>query len=169
MRKRSPKEQDIEHETIQKLIELSVLESSSSPWASNNVFVRKKDGSIRVTSDFGALNDATATDSYPMEDMRHVLDWLSSKKVLSTFDLKDAFYHVELEGRSKQPTAIKTVVRLLQYTRLPQGMKNSSETLQKIINTVLGDRKGQDVFAFIDDTSAGTETEEQHLSSGIIA
>ena len=165
LRKRSPKEQDIEREAMQKLIELGVLEPSTSPWASNNVFVRKKDGSIRVTSDFRALNDATVTDSYPMEDMRHVLDWLSSKKVLSTFDLKDAFYQVELEDSSKQPTAIRTVVGLLQYTRLPQGMKNSSVTLQRIINTVLGDRKGQDVFAFMDDTSVGTETEEQHLSS----
>ena len=165
LRRRSPKEQDVEREAMQRLIELGVLEPSTSPWASNNVFFRKKDGSIRVTSDFRALNDATITDSYPMEDMRQVLDWLGSKKVLSTFDLKDAFYQVELEDHSKPLTAIRTVVGLLQYTRLPQGMKNSSVTLQRIINIVLGDRKEQDVFAFMDDTSVGTETEEENLSS----
>ena len=165
LRRRSPKEQDVEREAMLRLIELGVLEPSTSPWASNNVFVRKKDGSIRVTSDFRALNDATVTDSYPMEDMRQVLDWLSSKKVLSTFDLKDAFYQVELEEKSKPLTAIRTVVGLLQYSRLPQGMKNSSVTLQRIINIVLGDRKGHDVFAFMDDTSVGTDTEEEHLSS----
>lgn len=165
LRKRSPKEQDVEREAMLKLIELGVLEPSKSPWASNNVFVRKKNGSIRVTSDFRALNDATATDSHPMEDMRSVLDWLGNKKVLSTFDLKDAFYQVEIEESSKPLTAIRTVIGLLQCTRLPQGMKNSSVTLQRIINTVLGDRKGQDVLAFMDDTSVGTETEEQYLLS----
>ena len=66
---------------MQKLIELGVLEPSTSPWASNNVFVREKDGILRVTADFRALNEATVTDSYPMEDMRHVLDWLARKNI----------------------------------------------------------------------------------------
>ena len=143
---------------------LGVLEPSTSPWASNNVFV-KKDGSISVTADFRALNNETVTESYPMEDMRQVLDWLGNKKILSTFDLKDAFYQVVLEEKSKLVTAIRTMVGLLQYTRLPQGMKNSSGTLQRILNVVLGDRKGRDVIAFMDDTSVGTETEEEHLRS----
>ena len=88
LRRRSPKEQDVERGAMLGLIELGVMEPGTSPWASNNAFVRKKDGSIRVTSDFRALNDATVTDSYPMEDMRQVLDWLGGKRVLSTFDLK---------------------------------------------------------------------------------
>lgn len=165
LRKRSPKEQDVLREAMQKLIELGVLEPSKSPWASNNVFVRKKDGSIRVTADFRAMNNATVTDSYPMEDMRQVLDWLGSKKIFSTFDLKDAFYQVELEDHSKPLTALRTVIGLLQYTRLPQGMKNAPDTLQRVLNVVLGDRKGRDVLAFMDDTSAGTETEEEHLTA----
>ena len=129
------------------------------------MFLLEKDGSIRVASDFRALNDATVTDSYPMQDTRQGLDWWGSKRVLSTFDVKDAFYQVELEDRSNPLTAIRIVVGLLQYTRLPQGMKNSPVTLQRIIYNVLGDGKGQDVFAFMEDTSVGIETEEQNLPS----
>lgn len=99
-----------------------------------------------------------------MEDMRQDLDWLGSKKVLSMFDLKNAFYSVELEDHSKPLTAIRSVVGLLHYMSVPQGRNNSSVTLQRIINIFLGDRKGQDVFAFIDDTSARTETVEKTLS-----
>lgn len=116
LRRRSPKEQDIEREAMRQLIALGVLEPSVSPWASSDVFVRKKDGIIRVTADFRALNDATVTDSYPMEDMRQVLDWLGSKRIFSCFDLKDAFYQVELSPESRPLTAIRTVVGLLQYT-----------------------------------------------------
>ena len=81
LRRRSPKEQDIEKVAIEKLLAMGVLEPSVSPWASSNVFVRKKDGSVRVTADFRALNNGTVTDSYPMEDMRQVLDWLGSNKL----------------------------------------------------------------------------------------
>ena len=90
--RRSPKEKDVERESMQKLPEAGVLEPSNSPWASNNAFVRKEDGSIRVTADFRALNDATVTDSYPLEDMRQEVDWLDRKIMYSKVDLKDAFY-----------------------------------------------------------------------------
>lgn len=33
--------------------------------------------------------------------MRNELEWLSSKKIYSTFDLRDAFYKMEVEEDSK--------------------------------------------------------------------
>ncbi len=114
---------------------------------------------------FSGSEHATVTDSYPMEDVRETLDWLATKKIFSTFDLKDGFFQVELEEYSKPITAIRTVLGLLQYTRLPQGLKNSPGTFQRIVNTILGDRKGRDVMAFMDDTSVGIESEEEYLES----
>ncbi len=165
LRRRSPKEDDVKRAAMRKLLEMGILEPAVSPWAANNVFVPKKDGNIRVTSDFRALNNARVTDSYPMEDVREALGWLGNTKIFSTFDLKDGFFQVELEPDSKPYTAIRTVLGLLQYTRLPQGLKNSPGTFQRIVNTILGDRKGKDAMAFIDDTSVGTESEEEHLQS----
>ncbi len=104
-------------------------------------FVPKKDGGVRVTTDFRGLNNATVTDSYPMENVREVLDWLSSKSIFSTFDLKDGFFQVELAEDSKKQTAVRTVLGLLQYTRLPQGLKNSPGTFQRIVNAILGEKK----------------------------
>eukprot|EP00171_Calliarthron_tuberculosum_P022965 IDg22965t1 len=150
---------------MEKLLRMNVLEPSASPWAANNVIVPKKDSGVRVTTDFRALNNLTITDSYPMEDVRVILDWLAGKKIFSTFDIKDGFYHVLLEPDSRPLTAIRTVAGLLQYRRLPQGIKNDPGTFQRIVNMILGDRKGRDVMAFVDDTSVGTETEEEHLKS----
>ncbi len=44
-------------------------------------------------------------------------------------------------------------------------LKNSPGTFQRIVNTILGDRKGRDVMSFIDDVSVGTEKAEEHLAS----
>ena len=163
LRRRSPREEEMEREAMWKLLNIGVLEQAVSPWAANNVFVRKKDGRIRVISDFRALNAATVTDTYPMEDVRNTLDWLAGKKDFSTFDLKDGFFQVELDASSKPLTAIRTVLGLLQYTRLPMGMKNSTSTFQRVINTILGGRKGKDLLAFMDDMSLGTEDEDSHI------
>lgn len=83
--------------------------------------------------------------------------------MFSVFDLKDGFYQVELHPDSRKCTAIRTVVGLLQYTRLPMGTKNASGTFQRIVNKILADKKGQEVLAFMEDTSVGTANDGSHL------
>jgi len=163
IRRRSPAEEAAEKEMVLKLVGQGVLEKAESPWAAVNVFVAKKDGGTRATSDFRAVNDRIVSDTYPMEAVRETLDWLSSKKVFSTFDLKDGYFQVKLAEESRAITAIRTVLGLYQYCRLPMGMKNSSAAFQRIVNLVLGDLKGRSVWAYMDDGSVGTITAEEHL------
>ena len=163
VRRRSVKEEELERTAMQKLLRMGVVEHASSPWAACIVFVRKKDGSTRVTSDFRGLNAVTVGDSYPMEDVQSTLDWMGSKSIFSTFDLKDGFFQVSLAEGSRDYTAIRTVIGLLRYVRLPQGLKNSPAVFQRVVNAILGSRKGRDVWAFMDDISMGTQTAEAHL------
>ena len=116
LRRRSPKEREIEKKEMMRLLKLGVLEPSTSPWAAANVFVPKKDGGTRVTSDFRRLNSVTVTDAYPMEDIRSVLDWLGSKKIFFVFDLKDGIFQISLHKESREFTAIRTAIGLLQQT-----------------------------------------------------
>jgi hypothetical protein len=105
----------------------------------------------------------TVSDTYPMENVRTTLDWLSGKKIFSTFDLKDGFFQIVLAEGSRPLTAVRTVMGLVQYRRLPQGLKNSPATFQRIVNQTLGDLKGDTVSGFVDDISVGTETVGEHL------
>lgn len=115
----SRKEEAVEMQAMQKLVWLGVLEMVVPPWATSNFFVRKKDGGIRVTSDFRRLNDLTITDSYPMENTRDTLEWQASKRIFSVFDSKDGFIQVEYQPSSKDCTAMRTILDLFQYKRLP--------------------------------------------------
>ena len=164
IRRRLSAEQQVERDTMEKLLQAGIVEHSESPWAANNVFVPKKDGSLRCTTDFRALNSRTVSDQYSMEGVKENLDWLVSKNDFSTFDLKDGYFQVELDVASRQYTAVRTVVGLLQYCRLPMGMKNSPGVFQRIVNRVLGNFKGKSVWAFMDDVNVGTEDEETHLN-----
>lgn len=119
--------------------------------------------SLRTTTDFRDLNSVTESYVYPMEDLRTSLDWLSSKKVYSTIDLKDGFYQVWLDKESRPMTAVRTVIGLFQYFKLPMGLKNSSATFQGLINEILGDLKDQCVWCYIDDARIGSMTPEQHI------
>ncbi len=72
-----------------------------------------------------------------------------------------------MEKESRPLTAVHTVMGLLQHTRLPQGLKNSPGTLQRIVDSIMGSRKGKDVLAYSDETNIGIETDEEHLKTWI--
>ncbi|GFV05610.1 retrovirus-related Pol polyprotein from transposon 297 [Trichonephila clavipes] len=64
-----------------------VFESSSSPWASPIVLVKKEDRSTRFCVDYRRLND-TIKDSYPLPRIDDTLDTLTGNTWFSTLDLK---------------------------------------------------------------------------------
>ena len=51
-------------EHIDEMLQKDVIQPSSSPWASEIVMVRNKDGSPRFCVDYRKLNDVTVKDSY---------------------------------------------------------------------------------------------------------
>jgi hypothetical protein len=77
---------------VSKHLSNGIKEPSVSPWAAANVFVPKKNGGLGTNTDFRLLNDMTVFDTYPMEDVRGTLDWLSGKQIFSTLDLNDGFF-----------------------------------------------------------------------------
>jgi hypothetical protein len=52
----SPKELDVLRETLKDLLDKGMIQASESPWSSPVIFIRKKDGSLRLCVDFRALN-----------------------------------------------------------------------------------------------------------------
>jgi len=42
------------------------IRPSQSPWASSFFFVKKKDGKLRLTQDYRALNAVTVKNAYPL-------------------------------------------------------------------------------------------------------
>lgn len=77
---------------MEKLLKFGGVNSASSPWAACNIFIKKKDGKLRITSNFGDLHALTVTDRYPMEYLRVTLDWMATNSFLLTFDLKEGFF-----------------------------------------------------------------------------
>lgn len=82
-----------------------IIEPYTSPWSSNIVLVRKKDGSLRFCIDFRQLNNITIKDYHPLPRIDDTLDALSGSKYYSTLDLKLGYWQVSLAEADKQKTA----------------------------------------------------------------
>ena len=80
-------------EHVENMTQQGIIKPASSPWASNIVLVRKKDGTYRCCIDYRQLNNVTVKDAYPLPRIDMCLDAISQAKWFSTFDLRSSYHH----------------------------------------------------------------------------
>lgn len=149
---------------LQHLLRAGIIRKSQSPFSSNVVLVRRKNGSLRLCVDFRFLNLRTIKDSYALPRIDDLLDGLSGSKYFSVLDLKSAYMQVEIEEDHKEYTAFTVgPLGFYQFERMPFGLCNSPATYQRLMDEVLGDLNHRICQVYLDDIVITGLTFEDHL------
>lgn len=148
----SPAVQSLMDLEIDRMISLGVVEPSHSPWSSPMVLIRKDSGKNRLCLDSRALNKVTTKDAYPLPIISGLLSRLGDTHYISSIDLKDAFWQIELDESSRAKTAFTIPGRpLYQFRRMPFGLCNAAQTMCRLMDMVMGSDLRESVFVYIDD------------------
>ncbi|CAL9004569.1 unnamed protein product [Prunus brigantina] len=68
---------------LQELVDMGFIRPSVSPWAAPVLFVRKKDGTMRLCIDYRQLNKVTVRNQYPLPRIDDLFDQLKGTKYFS--------------------------------------------------------------------------------------
>ncbi len=68
------------------LTELGFIRPSTSPYGAPILFVRKKDGTLRMCIDYRALNKVTVKNRYPLPRIDELLDQLHGSTIWTSLD-----------------------------------------------------------------------------------
>jgi hypothetical protein len=79
---------------IAKLETKGFIRLSSSPWGAPVLFVKKKDGSLRICVDYRALNEVTIKNKYPLPTNDDLFDQLKGASVFSKIDLRSGYHQL---------------------------------------------------------------------------
>lgn len=148
------------------MLALGVIEPSKSPWSSPVVLVPKPTGEYRLSVDFRKIYAISKRDAYPLPYISMFLDRLRNAKVLSSINLKSAYWQVSLAESSKEKTAFTVPGRgWFHFLRMPFGLHNAPGTWQRLVDTVVGSDLEPFVFVYLDDIIIATPIVQTHLET----
>ena len=162
-RRLSPAHYQKLRETLDEMEEREIIKKSSSEYASPLVLCWKKNGDLRLCTDFRWLNARTVKDAHPLPHQADVLAALGGNAFFSTLDLTSGYYNVPLHEDDKKYTAFSSPLGLHEYNRMPQGLCNSPATFMRMMLTIFGDQNFLSLLCYLDDVLVFGRTEQESL------
>ncbi|GFT80603.1 transposon Tf2-6 polyprotein [Trichonephila clavipes] len=157
-------ERDIVDAQVDEWVKNGIVEPCSSPYASQVVVVKKKDEKSRVCIDYRRLNRKLIKDNYPLPLIDDILDCLQNAKIFTTLELKNGFFHVAVNERSRKFTSFVTHNGQYQFRRMPFGLSTCPSTFMRYINAVFRHLISKSiVLPYMDDVVIPAANESQAL------
>ena len=149
---------------LQQLLSAGIIRRSHSPFTSNVVLAKKKDGKLRLCIDFRQLNNRTIKDNYALPRIDEILESLSGNRYFSVLDMKSGYHQIEIEESHKERTAFTVgPLGFYEYNRMPFGLTNAPATYQRVMEACLGDLHLNICHIYLDDLIVYGRTFEEHL------
>lgn len=153
-------------EWLEENLSKGFIRASQSPAGAPILFVKKKDGSLRLCVDYRALNNITVKNRYPLPLIPEALDRLRSARIFTKLDLRGAYNLVRVQEGDEWKTASRTRYGHFECLVMPFGLTNAPAVFQHFMNDVFRDLLDITVLVYLDDIliySNTSEQDEQHV------
>ncbi|KAI3735110.1 hypothetical protein L6452_14598 [Arctium lappa] len=126
---------------LQELLDKGFIRPSTSPWGAPVLFVKKKDGSMRMC-----------------------IDTVSSIRAsyFSKIDLRSGYHQLKVREEDVPKTAFRTRYGHYEFLVMPFGLTNAPTTFMDLMNRVCSPFLDKYVIVFIDDILIYSRSKEDH-------
>ena len=136
---------------------------SVSPWGALVLFVRKKDGSLRLYIDYRELNKVTVKNRYLLPRIDDLFDQLRGAEIFSKIDLRSGYHQLRIDERDIYKTAFRARYGHYEFTVMPFGLTNPfGLAFMCLMNQVFSAYLDKFVLVFIDDILVYSKTRDDH-------
>ncbi|KAI4295098.1 hypothetical protein MLD38_040632 [Melastoma candidum] len=147
---------------LQELVTKNFIRASVSPWGAPVLFVKKKDGSMRLCIDYRLLNQNTIKNRYPLPRIDDLFDQLQGSMVYSKIDLRSGYYQIGVREEDIPKTAFRTRYGHYEFRVMPFGVTNAPAVFMGLMNQVFRPYLDQFVIVFIDDILVYSKSKDEH-------
>jgi hypothetical protein len=94
---------------LQDLLEKGFIRPRVSPWGAPVLFVKKKDGSMKMCIDYKELNKLKVKNKYPLPRIDDLFDQLQGASWFSKIDLRSGYHQLKVRDADVPKTAFRTL------------------------------------------------------------
>jgi hypothetical protein len=147
---------------LQELLDKGFIHPSVSPWGAPVLFVKKKDGSMRLCIDYQELNKVTIKNRYPLPRIDDLFNQLQGSQVFSKIDLHSGYHQLKVQEKDVQKMAFRTRYGHYEFLVMPFGLTNAPAAFMDMMNRIFRELVDRCVVVFIDDILIYSKSQEEH-------
>ncbi|KAL4367743.1 hypothetical protein GQ457_05G022050 [Hibiscus cannabinus] len=147
---------------LEELQNKGFIQPSTSPWGAPVLFVKKKDGSMRLCIDYRQLNRVTIKNKYPLPRIEDLFYQLRDASVFSKIDLRSGYYQMKVKDADVPKTAFRTRYGHFKFLVMPFGLTNAPAAFMDLMNRVFKPYLDKFVVVFIDDILIYSHNKDDH-------
>jgi hypothetical protein len=160
----SPPELEALRAFIDENLRSGFIRPSTSAHGAPVLFVKKKDGSLRLCVDFRGLNRILKKDRYPLPLISDLLDAPRKARLYTKIDLRHAYHLVRIAEGDEWKTAFRTRYGSFEWRVMPFGLTNAPAAFQRFMNDIFSDLLDVCVVVYLDDILIYLDDPSQHTA-----
>ncbi|XP_035539657.1 uncharacterized protein K02A2.6-like [Juglans regia] len=136
---------------LQELVDKGFIQPSTSPWGAPVLFVKKKDGTLRMCIDYRELNKVTIKNKYPLPRIDDLFDQLQGAAVFSKIDLRSGYYQLRIRDKDVPKTTFRTRYGHYEFKVMSFGLANAPAAFMDLMNQFVRYKVSWDLPVTIED------------------
>jgi hypothetical protein len=144
------------------LLDKEYIRPSVSPWGALVLFVKKKDGTLRLCIDYRQLNKMTIKNKYPLPRINDLFNQVGGAKIFSKLHLRSCYHQVRIKDENISKTLFWTRYGHYEYVVIPFGLTNAPTMFMCLMNSIFSQYLDKFVVVFINDIFVYSKTKEEH-------
>ena len=149
---------------LQELLGKGFIRRSVSPWGAPVLFVKKKDGTLRLCVDYRQLNKMTVKNKYLLPRIDDLFDQLKGENVFSNIDLRSGHHQLRIKDVDVHKMAFRTRYGHYEFLVMSFGLTNALAAFMDLMNRVFQSYVDQFIVVFIDDILVYSKDGEDHYT-----
>ena len=132
-------------------------------WIANILPVPKKDGKVRMCTDYRDLNRASPKDNFSLPYIDILIDNMANFALFSFMDGFSGYNQIKMAPEDMEKTTFVTLWGTFYYKVMSFGLKNAGATYQRAMVALFHDMMHKEIEVYMNDMIAKSKTEEEHL------
>ncbi|MBW0507595.1 hypothetical protein O181_047310 [Austropuccinia psidii MF-1] len=128
------------------------------------LFVKKKDGGLRLYVYYRKLNAVTRKNKYHVPPVNQLLTVFNGSSIFSKIDLRGAYTLLRIKEGDEHLTCFRTKYGSYEYLVMPFGLTNAPASFQNLVNNIFYDLLDTYVVIYLDYIMVFYKSEEEHFT-----